>query len=553
MHVRLKALSLTALALVIMLSSVAAQAAAIGLPAAAEDGLEAKARAIINVAVKAEARVNVLIDMIEGNETIMKAIVNAGLNSSFNDMIALRDQGSDFLEKAKSSLEAGNYTKAIEEAIEAMRLLRDAYTGIHKILRQAGVTPLELGEAPELKAQGLLVAANRSLERIERIRSLPNASEVEGLLSQAENLLNNIGPLLEQGNVSAAAHNLAEANKLISEAFARLGRRAEEMIQKRAEKFVLDFGRIRNEFTRRIREEGLNETEILEGLGFGNLGQVVQNLTETVKGAGKKFRDVIKEIIEDLKGIGRILREVREIVPEKPSIRVKVGDILANASAAFNGKIVRVEGKYYGEKPPEDLLGPSGAPPKRNWWILADDTGWIYIVGEERVGIIRRLPILEGAEVTVIGRVVVEDDTLYIRATLMAPSEPIIVPVPPIGPTKPVTPSDGLRLSVKVERVGRDYSVKVTLENIGNETIVFPNSAYGIVIERKIAAAWVPIYTPIAAQVLTKLKPGENATVTILLERPLKPPSPGTYRAVATGWLEGSGLPVTASAEFTMP
>lgn len=551
MHVRLKALSLTALALVIMLSSVAAEAGALDLPAAAEDGLEAKARAIINVAVKAEARVNALINMIEGNETIMKAIVDAGLSSSLNDTIALRDQGLDLLEEAKSLLETGKYTEAIKGAIEAMRLLRDAYAGIHKILCQAGVTPLEFGEAPELKAQGLLVAANRSLERIERIKSLPNASEVKDLLSQAENLLNNIGPLLKQGNIPTAAHNLAEANKLISEAFVRLRSRAEEMLQKRAEKFVINFGRIRNEFTRRIREEGLNETEVMEGLGLGNLGQIIQNLTEIVKGAGKKIKDVIKEILEDLKGIGRILRETREIVPERPSMRVKVGDILANASA-FNGKIVRVEGNYCGEKPPEDLLGPSGAPPKKGSWILADDTGWIYIVGEGRVGIIRMLPILEGAEVTVIGRVVVEDNTPYIRATLMAPSRPIIVPVPPIGPIKP-TPSDVLRLSVKAERVGRDYLVKVTLENVGNETIVFPNSAYGIVIERKIAAVWVPVYTPIAAQVLTKLKPGENVTVTIPLERPLKPPALGTYRAVATGWLEGSGLPITASAEFTIP
>lgn len=532
---RLKALSLMAIAtLIIVLSSTVIQALAIGLPSVAEGGLEDKARALIDVAVKAEIRVNALIEFVLGNETIMEAIANAGLNASLNEMIALKEEGSSTLNEAKSLLEIGNYTVAIEKAVEAMRLFREAFIGIHRILCEAGVTPLELEGTPEMMAQGLLVAANRSLERIERIRSLPNASEVEDLLNEAEGLLSEVRSLLEQGNVSEAAHRLAEANQLISEAFARLRRRAEEMIQVRAERFILNFGRIRNEFTRRIREEGLNETEVLEELGLENIDQIIENLVDTVRSAKPgEIRDALKGIIEDLRNIGGMLREIRDIVPDKPLIRVEIGDILMNASA-FVGKIVRIDGTYCGQNIPEDLLGPTGEPPGINWWVLADETGWIYVVGRWRVGI-----ILDGSKVTVIGRVVIENDTVYIRAILVVPSELIKVPVP-------IT--DILKLSVKVEMIGRRCFVSVGIENTGSEAAIFPDSAYGITIERRTAGFWVPVYRPIAAQVLTWLRPGESKTVVIQMG----PLIQGTYRVVIMGQLEDSKTPVIASAEFTI-
>lgn len=540
----MKTLSLAALVMM-MLASIAAQAVAIEMPMAAEDNLENKAEAMINVATKAEERVNILVKRVEENQTIIDAIKTNNLYGSYNEMKLLISQGSEILDEAEDHFENGNYAGAIQNATEAMRLFRDAYAGIHQILCKAGVTPLE--ETREFQAQGLLVAANRSIERIRRIRSMLNNMGVDDLLGKAEDLLNNIRPLLEQGDVSAAAHKLAEANNLISEAFVRIRHRAEEMIQNRAEKFVLNFGRIRSEIAKRIREEGLNETEVLEGIGLGNLSQITQGLADTIKKTEpKKIKDVIKDIIEDLRDIGEILRETRKIVSEK-LLMVKVQDILANASA-LEGKMVIVAGNYCGQKAPEGLSGPSESPSKKGWWILADETGWIYVVGEERIGIMRRLIVLEGAKVTVVGRVVVEDNTVYIKAILSIPSETIIVPIPPVTP---IPPSKVLEVNVSVERSGKDYLLKVTIMNVGNEAVVFPNSAYGITIERKVARVWMPVprYTPISAQVLTTLDPNESGTVAIMLERP----TPGTYRVVVAGWLERSRQLVTASTEFTIP
>jgi len=541
--VRLRALSLTAIVLAIIFASAAVQAAAIGLPNAAVDDLENKARALIDVARRAEERVISLVEMVEGNETIIGAINETGLYESYLRAKSLIDKGSSLLKNAEESFSSKNYDSAIQAAIEAMRLFRSAYTEIHRILCKAGVTPIE--EAPELKAQGLLVAVNRSLERIKRIRLMLNATD--DMLSDAERLLNEIEPLLRQGNVSEAAHKLAEANKLISEAFVQLRRRAENMTQTRAEKFVLNFGRIRSEIAKRVREEGLNATEILGQLGLENLDEISENLSDIIKKMEpKKIKDVIKNITEDLRDICDLLREARRIVSEKMK-RAKIGDILANASA-FKGELVIVTGNCCGQSAPKSLPGPSGKPPEDSWWILADESGWIYIVRDGRMGIARRPIILEGARVTVVGRVIVEGDTIYIREMLLTPLGPIIVPTPPI---MPVAPSDVLKVSANVEKNGKDYKLSVTIENVGNEPIVFPNTAYGMMIEKKTAKVWLPIprYTPISAQILVTLNPGESRTITVTL----KQPSPGAYRVVVTGWLEKSRTPVTASAEFTIP
>lgn len=544
---RLRTLSLAMVALTIILASAAVQVA-LALPITLELKLENKARAMINVAVKAETRVKALVEMVEGNESIMEAIEDAGLLESYSEMKLLVEQGSELLEEAQALFGAGDYAGAIQKAVDAMKLFREAYTGVHRVLCESGLTPIS--EAPEFKAQGILVAANRSLERIMRIMSLPNASEVKDLLMRAEGLLNGIASLLDQGNVSAAAHNLVEANKLIAEAFIRLRNRAERTIRVRAERFLSNFEwiqekfarRIREEVARRIREEGLNETEILEGLSLGNLSRIIQSLLEMIRKTElKRIKDVIRDVVEDLREIGKVIRGVKEITAEKLLNVVKVGDILANASA-LEGRIVIVRGMYCGQNTPEGLPGPSGEPPKKNWWIISDETGWIYVVGEPLIRVMYRLLANRGVEVTVVGRVFLEDNTLCIKAIMVAPS-----------PAPLTTPSDVLRLAIKVERDGRDCSIKVTIENVGDETIVFPNAAYGVVVERKVAGFWLVIYEPISAQVLVEVEPGESRTITLQLKRPIIQLVRGTYRVTVRGWLKEGKVPVVASAEFVIP
>ncbi|MBS7281589.1 MAG: hypothetical protein KIH09_17375 [Candidatus Freyarchaeota archaeon] len=135
------------------------------------------------------------------------------------------------------------------------------------------------------------------------------------------------------------------------------------------------------------------------------------------------------------------------------------------------------------------------------------------------------------------------------------------------------SPSQGepeLKVSVEKLSIGSTLTLIVTINNTGNATIVFPNSAYGVTIEKSSNGDWIAYYTPISAQVLITLKPGETGVVNIILSAPqsqgfqglgktkgdiIRPTSlpSGNYRVTVHGWIQGTYVPVTVSVDFTMP
>ncbi|MCC6024303.1 MAG: hypothetical protein LM600_06335, partial [Thaumarchaeota archaeon] len=58
---------------------------------------------------------------------------------------------------------------------------------------------------------------------------------------------------------------------------------------------------------------------------------------------------------------------------------------------------------------------------------------------------------------------------------------------------------------------------------------------------------WVFYCSPISAQVITKLGPGEFKALDLRFKA-----EPGLYRAVVSGLAEGTMQPVAGSAEFTI-
>ncbi|MCX8204926.1 MAG: hypothetical protein N3H31_04680, partial [Candidatus Nezhaarchaeota archaeon] len=96
---------------------------------------------------------------------------------------------------------------------------------------------------------------------------------------------------------------------------------------------------------------------------------------------------------------------------------------------------------------------------------------------------------------------------------------------------------------------GRVYVLKVRVVNEGEDSVVFPDGACGIYVERKVNGEWRLFYKPISIQVLVELRQGEARTVTVRL----KDAPEGDYRVVAAGWLKSSHLPVSAVAEFAVP
>ncbi|MCS7140481.1 MAG: hypothetical protein RMI99_03170 [Nitrososphaerota archaeon] len=494
-----------------------------------------RASAIIRIVEKAEARVKTLASNVQSNTTMITIIRNTGLEDEFSSALTLINEGSEFLASAKEHLSAGNYSKSIADAFKAMKLFKEAFKAIHQVLEQADLIDVE-GLA--LQAQGLLVAAQKALERVEYIRSLPNASEVNDLLNQAENLLKSIEQLLARGDISEAARTLAEAKQLIAQAFSTLNSKAMEKLEERAQKYLDKieklYARISNASneTREVIQEAFNQAR--------------ERLMEIIRAATKgKVLEYLKDFIDEVKQLREEYKAVKQVVKRYQPTKTNISDILKNLEQ-YKGKTVIVSGKYCGQQQPKNLPGPAAQPPPGNWWIIADETGWMYVLDRQLLRT-PRVKVLENLmeEVMVVGVVRVEVDTTYIDAKLTllkAPKEP------PKEPPKET--STTINISVEVQHQNkRTTIIKVKVTNAGGDVVVFPNGAYGITIERSVNGEWIFYYSPPSIQVLVELDPGESKRLTLQL---FKPPS-GKYRVVATGWIKDSRLPVQATAEFTIP
>ncbi|MEM1990277.1 MAG: hypothetical protein QW782_06550, partial [Candidatus Bathyarchaeia archaeon] len=294
-----------------------------------------RAEAMIKMASNAGERVIELNKTIQANKQIMEAIENASLIDAFYGNVSLIEEGLDLLEMARDDLEDGNYTDAISEALEAAEIFKTVWVNIHRILCAAGVTEAMAWGKPEVQAQGLLVAANRSLERIERIRNL--IGETEALLKDAEDLLNvtAIRELLAEGNVSGAAHMLAEANKLIALAYKTLKASAEAKMAERMERFRVRIMERLEAMVGKLDEKDVEEILEEMGIGFRNMGQFrrwLNNLLNETRGhieAGERGYALgkLKKFDEGFKGFAR--RFVAKTVPpeaqeENPALEVSV-------------------------------------------------------------------------------------------------------------------------------------------------------------------------------------------------------------------------------------
>ncbi|MEM3550659.1 MAG: hypothetical protein QW222_01480 [Candidatus Bathyarchaeia archaeon] len=390
--------------------------AAIGGQAYAANQLQNEAEKAENMIKMAEAsctRVGLLINITYANATANATLKGAGLWDAFQGNVSLYNNGKDFLAKAKICFNDGNFTGAIINATQAMECFREAFKGINRILCLAGIEKGEL-----IQARGLLVAVNRALERIkiiENVRELPDGANQ--FLNIARPLLNvtEIMELLQEGNVSEVAHRLAEANRLINEAFNALKTQAEENLARRMERFT---ERLQERLRHMEEKYGANVTELLEN---------IQSFKDNLTLPGPK----------NWKG-------------------------LMNQLKAFSKKFKAFS---------------VAVPPK----------------SEEGV------PALE--------------------------------------------------VSVEKRVQGKNIVLTVDVKNAGNATLQFPNSVYGITIEKKEDGNWKLAYTPISAQVIVELKPEQTGRANIML----KQPQPGDYRIVVHGWTEITKQPVEAYAEFHLP
>lgn len=419
--------------------------------------------------IKAESFIN------NTKTALTKANATELAKKALDSATALLNEAKSLLDGAKAYFEQGAYENATLKAMEAMRLCGEAYRTLHESLEEKGLVKPERPEMPEVQGRGILVAVNRSLERIERLESLIGSKDVPQQiidnLAKAEELLNieEIRHLLDTGNVSEAAKRLAEAEKLIGQAYGLLHSTAKARIAERIEKYKLKVLERLEELGKAVNATALSKA--LQGLGLRNIEELKKLVEDHVKEAKEEAKAGIEKALQKLEEVREKLEELRKSLP-RPSMPVP----------PITPPV----------KPPVEIL-PTPTPP--------------------------------------------------------APSLPVTPPSPPT-PTPPTPPkSYEAKLSVKAEaiREGNYAIVKVVVENTGNVTILFSNAALGLIIEKKVDGKWVFYYSPISAQVITKLGPRETKALDLRIKA-----EPGLYRAVVKGLAEGTMQPIMAFAEFTI-
>ncbi|MEM0111880.1 hypothetical protein [Thermofilum sp.] len=418
-----------AAALAVLLLAAEAQAYAYRPP----EGREG-AECMVRVAEGACLRLGNLVNVTVANEAAMQAIRDAGLMGAFEGNVSLYEEGVKLLSEAKACLSSGDYDGAICNAMRAMEMFREAFRGIMCILEQAGV-----GRGRLLEAQGLIVAAERALERIQRIEKIlpEDATDVKKLLDQAASLLNKteITQLLQQGKVSDVAHRLSEANKLINEAFKALKTKAEGKVPERMSRFCKNIGDRFRELIENMAGKGLNVTGFLKE----------HNMTA--------FQESLNQFVENLQ---RVKGYWKDLLPQLKELHQRFENFRKKAAIAVHPKT------------------QEGAP---------------------------------AIEVSV------------------------------------------EKSAVKGPRGAETVRLRITVKNVGNATVQFPNSVYGVTIERREDSSWVLAYTPISAQVVVELKPGQAGRVEITLLKP----QDGEYRVRVHGWSKINMTPVEATAGFSIP
>lgn len=266
---------------------------------------------LVELADQAREKVESLFDLIYANESAVEAITDAGLLDDLEGNQTLFDEAVTLLAEAQTALDEEDYQAASEKAIDALRMFRDVFKSLNRILAEAEVQRGRL-----VDAQGLIEAMRRALERIERLREvLPaNATEALALLEEAESYLNvdEAIALLNEGNVSQVVSHLVQANRLIAEANVALRVQARLMNAVRIRNFLRDLQRIRERLWERLERasnRGFNVTTILGRLGYANVEEFNQSINEMMSNA-EHWMAQIRNAVQELNTIRERLRTI---------------------------------------------------------------------------------------------------------------------------------------------------------------------------------------------------------------------------------------------------
>ena len=283
--------------------------------------IETKAERMVEIADGARETVMDLVALVEDNTTIKQLILDADLDEDFYGNVSLcvsdgtmvngtpvdgDGEGWAYLDAANTSLLAGDYEDAIENAREALAIFRDVLRSINDILYDVGI---ETGQI--LDAQVLQEAIDRSMDRIEKLRALLADEELLGNLTDAEDLLNEAQALLDAGEIEDAKDALIEANSIISYVCRQLKEIAQDLNPGRIERYLGNLHRYKERFRERFGhawDEEIDVDEFLNALGYENEEAFMAQFQEMIENA--QGAEDVKEAIQSLKELGQMIRNM---------------------------------------------------------------------------------------------------------------------------------------------------------------------------------------------------------------------------------------------------
>ena len=265
-----------------------------------------RAEKFVNLADRAGARVQTLIDIVSLNTT---PIEDAGLIDEYNGNVTFFETGLDNITNAYDCLAVEDYDGAIANATEALSIFGQVLKSIHYIMCQSDIVLCDIIDTP-----GLLVAIDRAQNRIDRLRELlpANATDAIALLDEAETYLDKDAAiqLLLDGNSTAVVDNLVSANQLIAQAYQYLKDQAIARSRWRINVYLELMARARERVRERFQnatQQGVNVNDVLNQMGYQNMTQFIQTLQNMAENA--RNADTVEGAIQQLSEIGQTIRE----------------------------------------------------------------------------------------------------------------------------------------------------------------------------------------------------------------------------------------------------
>jgi hypothetical protein len=172
---------------------------------------------------------------------------------------------------------------------------------------------------------------DRALERIERLREILDNIDVEDVseenLQEALDVLNEAEAYLDKdaavqwlldGNVTETAHNITQANSLISDAHQILKDLAKEGNTHRINNFLAKMTRTREQLRERLQNaggEGVNVDDLLNQMGYNNMAEFENAIQEMASNAENV--DDFKDAIKELKELGQTVRKMDKALTQQ--------------------------------------------------------------------------------------------------------------------------------------------------------------------------------------------------------------------------------------------